>query len=117
MTDEMLLKLGFDEFSPSAFVPSGVEKCFQKCYSDSVGKKYFITIYKWKAFIESQRDVTDDDLYEYNTNLYKKDGHETVSLLFHNSWMLEDVEHYIEALWDTGLFDYYEEFEKVTTNV
>ncbi len=110
MCDQDLLNLGFKKFSPSSFDSNDVEICFQKRYDNEIGKKYFITVKKWKAWRHPHTGELIPPAYEYDTQLYKKDGHDAINLLFHSSWELEDVEKYLEAMWKTGLFDYYEKF-------
>lgn len=108
MSDQDLINKGFHEYSPSAFDHESVETCFQKRYDDENGKKYFITVKKWKEFYHPHTHEVYPPNYEYDTQLYKKDGHDAVDVLFHSSWNIEDVEDYLEKLWGTGLFDYYE---------
>ena len=108
MTDQDILDFGFYEFKPSPLESDGVEKCFQKRYDDTNGKKYFITIKKWKALKHPSTHEIIPESYEYNIQLYKKYDHNAIDLIFHSSWILKDVEEYLEQLWRTGLFDYYE---------
>lgn len=110
MIDDELLKLGFREFKPTAFESNGVETCFQKRYDDEMGKKYFITVKKWRAWQHPAAKQDVSPTYEYTVQLYKKNGHEAVDLLFHSDWALESVEQYLDELWKTGLFEYYREF-------
>lgn len=110
MTDQILLENGFKEFKPSRFSNEGIETGFQKRYDDKYGKKYFITVYKWKGITHPITKEKFEPSYEYNTQLYKVKSHDAVDLIFHSSWTLQDVEDYVEILFDTGLFDYYEEF-------
>lgn len=108
--DEKLLELGFYEYRPNKFDGDGVEKCFQKRYDDEKGKKYFISIKKWKPLTHPYTKEITPAVYEYDIQLYKKEDHDAINLLFHSSWKLEEVEEYMEKLWNTNLFDYYEEF-------
>ena len=110
MTDKELIALGFKEYPPTRFDSDGIEGCFQKRYDDDKGKKYFININKWKEWRHPHTNEVEPPNYEYTSQLYKKNGHDPLNLLFHSSWTLEDVEKYMEALWNTGLFEHYEEF-------
>ena len=110
MTDEYLIERNFKKFKPGPYLSEGVEACFQKRYDDERGKKYFITINKWEPFTHPHTGKTFPPDYEYTAQLYKKDTHDAVDILFHSSWNLEDVEEYLEMMFDTGKFDYYEEF-------
>lgn len=107
MTDKILLQKGFKQFLPNRIVSNNIEICFQKRYDDNIGKRYFITINKWKPI------GTDPASYEYTTQFYNNINHDAINMTFHNSWKLEDVETYLNKLWETGLFDYYERFNEV----
>lgn len=110
MTDEEIIERGFKEFPPKPIDPHNV-RCFQKRYDDEYGKKYFININKWSSMRHPYTGVSLEVSYEYDVQLYKKGSHDPVDLLFHNGWTINDVECYIQALWDTGLFEHYEIFE------
>jgi len=109
MTDKDFLDNGFTEFEPSPF-DGEVEACFQKIYKDDVGEKYSVIVKKWGDFKHPYTNEVFPLGYEYNIQLYKKEEHDAVDLLFHNSWELKEVEEYLEKLWQTGLFDYSEKF-------
>jgi len=106
MTDKDFIERGYREFPPPLIVSENVTRCFQKRFDDAVGKKYFITVYKWEW--PDRYSVANG--YEYAVQLYRKRTHEAVDLTFHSQWDVADVEDYIELLFDTGLFDHYEEF-------
>lgn len=110
MVDKDFLDNGFTEFEPSPF-DGDVETCFHKTYKDKVGEKYSIIVKKWGDFKHPYTNEIFPLGYEYNIQLYKKEKHDAVDLIFHNSWELKDVEDYLEKLWQTGLFDYSEKFE------
>lgn len=112
MTDKELLKRKFTKYPRTPFDNESVETCFQKRYDDNIGKKYFLNVKKWSSFAHPHTGETFPPSYEYDTQLYKKDGHDAINILFHSSWNLDDVEEYLEKLWATGLFDYYEKFEE-----
>ena len=106
MTDKDLLDAGYteyrEEFSHSAYV----ETAFHKEYTDKIGTKYFINIYKWDY--KKDKFLTDTSRYEFDAKLYSKDKHNPINLNFFNGWELEDVEKYLDEMFNTGLFDYYE---------
>lgn len=110
MTDKEIIDAGFYVFSPSEIKSANIEKCFQKRYDDEYGKKYFITINKWKAMRHLYTGILIDPSYEYETQLYKKGSHDPIDLLFHHGWSINDVECYMQAMWNTGLFEHYETF-------
>ena len=112
MNDKILIENGFHSFSPGPFLDKDVELCFQKRYDNDKGKKYFITVNKWRPFTHPHTGETFPSAYEYTTQLYKKESHDALNLLFHSSWKLEDVESCLETLFATGMFDYYEKFDE-----
>ena len=116
MTDQYLIEKGFHQFRPTPRLdPERIETKFQKRYDDIFGKKYFITINKWGEFKHPYTGEVFPASYEYDVQLHKKDDRENakaVDLLFHSTWGLEEVEEYMEKLFDTGLFEYYEKWEE-----
>ena len=110
MCDDDLLEKDYAKFKPSKFDSDGVEVIFQKRFDDDIGKKYFITVKKWKAWTHPYTNETFPSTYEFFVQMYKKDSHDPIDILFHSSWNLIDVEKYMDELWSTGLFDYYELF-------
>ena len=111
MSDDDLLEKGYVKFKPSKFDGDNVEVLFQKRFDDDIGKKYFITVKKWKAWKHPYTLETFPSVYEYNIQMYKKGDRDlALDLLFHSSWNLIDVEKYTDELWNTGLFEYYELF-------
>ena len=110
MTDEMLLERGFREFAPGPLDSAGVERCFQKRYDDESGKRYFITVRKWREWCHPTTGIVEPPAYEYDVQLYSGEGRDAIDLTFHSSWELQDVEQAMEVLWATGLFVHYETF-------
>jgi hypothetical protein len=91
-----------------------METHFQKRYDDEIGKRYFITINKWRAFRHPYTGEEFPATYEYSVQLYKKDGRhdvKAVDFLFHSTWSVDEVEEYMNKLFETGLFEYYEKWE------
>jgi hypothetical protein len=109
MTDKYLIDKGFKQFHPTQFDSDGVETCFQKRYRDNKGTRYFITINKWKPMTHPHTGEVWGPAYEYHVQLYQKEKHSAIDILFHSEWELEDVEKYLKKLFDSGMFDYYEE--------
>lgn len=108
MTDDTLKELGFKEYPPTVFHPKGVEKFFQKKYTDEKGIKYFIDVQKWPEYRIPGRDFI-PVAYEYTIQIRDQKGN-AIDLLFHDSWKLEDVERYIEKLFKLRMFTYYERY-------
>lgn len=115
MTDNDFLSKGFKQFPITPIIdPDGMETHFQKRYDDEIGKKYFITVNKWKSYTHPYTRETFPPTYEYDVQLYQKGGRYTakaIDLLFHSTWTIEEVENYMEKLFQTGLFEYYEKWE------
>ena len=102
--DKELLDAGFKTYE------NNKNLIFQKRYDDEKGKKYIITVEKF----EEQEFRNGQILplhYEYNIQLYSKEYHQPVNLKFFTDWDLDEVEKYIETIWNTSLFDYYEKFD------
>lgn len=108
MNDDTLRKLGFKEYPPTVFHPKGVEKFFQKKYTDEKGIKYFIDVQKWPEYRIPGRDFI-PVAYEYTIQIRDRKGN-AIDLLFHDSWKLEDVERYVEKLFKLRMFTYYERY-------
>lgn len=109
--DQFFIDKGYKEYPPSGFHNQCIAKCFQKRFDDEIGKKYFIDVNKWDWTPFSDR-VPFDTTYEFTTQLYQKDKHEAVNLDFHSSWSLEDVEEYMEKIFASGMWDYYERWDE-----
>ena len=108
MTDQDFIERGYKEFRPTSLDSPYVEKCFQKRFDDDRGKKYFITVKKWEGWTHPHTGDKSPPGYEYDIQMYKKGDHDAIDILFHSTWSIEAVEDYMEKLWNTGLFDYYE---------
>lgn len=115
MTDQDFIQRGFKQFPPTPRLdPDSMETHFQKRYDDEVGKRYFITVNKWKEFEHPYTHEKFESTYEYSVQLYKKSGRhdaKAVDFLFHSTWTLDEVEDYMQKLFETGLFEYYEKWE------
>lgn len=109
LNDEYFTSRGYKIYEKSRFDSPNVEYLFQKRFDDSVGKKYFITVYKWDwTWCKDRMGNSPLKTYEYQVQLYKKGAHDAVDIDCHSSWSLPDVEGFIENLFQTGWFDYYE---------
>jgi len=111
MTDKYLIENGFEQFAPRWDSTGNIEIAFQKLYNDEIGKKYFIHVNKWRAIEHPHTHEIIGPHYEYKVQLYKKDSRSALDFTFHNDWTLEDVEYYIDEIFNTGMFDYYERFD------
>lgn len=106
---------GYHQFKPSSLHNPNISRCWQRRFEDDVGKKYFIDINEWdnaemKAHMSHPENCPDFS-YEYELQMYAKDTHDAINLTFLSSWDIERVEAFVEKLWATGEFDYYEKWE------
>lgn len=108
MNDKFLIEKGFKEYPPTEFHSQYVEKFFQKCYKDKIGKKYFIDVLKYPELNIPGRETIPVS-YEYSIQIRNRNG-DAIDLLFHSSWKLEEVERYIEKLFKLRMFTYYERY-------
>lgn len=103
-----LKEQGFHPYPPTPFDPDSVVRRYQKRYDDDIGKKYFLDCRIWDW---SWTDKVPEPLsYELLTQLYQKGTHEAIDMTFHDS-DLALVEQFIDALFDAGLVEHYEEWE------
>jgi len=107
--DKNLLEKGYLEFEPSKIDSDFVETCFQKRFDDDQGKKYFITIKKINFSAIFPEDFPKYK-YEFNVQLYQKYTHYPINLTFFDGWDVEQVEKYMEKIWNSEEYDYYELF-------
>jgi hypothetical protein len=114
LTDEIILSEGYKEYKPTKFHNQGVVKCFQKRFDDEAGKKYFIDVNKWywRDIVPAHRRDSwyKEYTYEFETQVYGIKDHDAIDLTFHSSWELEDVEEFVEKIFQTGMLDYYEKW-------
>ena len=103
--EKELEEKGFISYKPSSY--ERCEKCWQKCYRDKKGKKYFIDVKYWKLI----HPTTQDDLsgYEVSGQYYLKGNHNAVNMSFLDSSITE-VEQFIDKLFELDLLEYYELF-------
>lgn len=108
ITHDWLINNGFKEYNKTQFDSSAVDHCYQKCYSDSLGKRYFIDV-KHYALIHP---YTEADLsgYEVSGQFYLKDSHNAVNMNFLDS-DVNEVEEFIDKLFDEELLEHYELWE------
>ena len=100
--DEFFIDKGFHRYEKTEFQNDGIDYNFQKRYDDEIGKKYFLDVAKWN-WKEFHRSELPDYSYEISCQLYKKDDHKAVDIQFHSDWDLEEVEDFVEFLFQNGL--------------
>lgn len=116
LTDDYFLNRGYKKYDRTQFDSDMVMYNFQKCFSDENGKKYFIDIHKnshdWMREWDRQQEWYTPYSYEFSCQLYKKDTHAAVNMEFFSDWTIEQVEEFIEKLFQNGELDYYERWDE-----
>lgn len=105
LNDEVIVGAGYKEYEPSIIDSDMVSKCFQKCFSDDVGKKYYISIKKWD-WSDTRVDI--GVKYEFEVQLYMDD--KPINFTLFNGWNVEEVEDYMDRIWSADKYDYYERY-------
>lgn len=120
ITDEYLLEHGFKPYDPlQYFDNASIIKRFPKRYDDDVGKKYFIDVKKWSNdFVPLDRrdEWWTPYAYECEVQLHtdqpdKEYDGKYLELNFHTDWNLEEVEQFVENVWQTQHMGHYEKWE------
>lgn len=108
MTDQELINAGYKRFKPAPFQEC-VTDLFEKLVSDDVGKKYFIHIEKWDF-----RQYTGNNpiSYEAKSCFTEKDTNNSVQIIYLSGFTIKDMEAFYEKQWETGMYDYYERWER-----
>lgn len=105
--DEIILSVGYLEYEPCCIDSEAVTKRFQRWFTDDIGKRYAIDIKKWDfAKIGSDIGVK----YEFEVQVRVND--KPINITMFNGWNIEEVEYYMDKLWSTGMYDYYERWEE-----
>ena len=106
--DDYILSKGYsEELTPSYNKDHGIDRRFYKRFTDDVGKKYIISINKYLPLTHPSTGNIIDLGYEYEVYLEPKTGG-ALLLRFYAGAELDNVENNIEALFKTGLYNYYE---------
>lgn len=108
MTDKLLIEKGYKEFAPSPFCDEYIIKFFQKRFDDEWGKKYFINVNKY----DLTNIDTNNSPYEFEIYLTVIGGDAIRLLLYGSNWDIDKVEIYIDNLFNTGVYEYYELWEE-----
>lgn len=103
-----LSSIGFKEYKPTPFDNHYICSRFQKRYDDETGKKYFIDAKIWDW---SDTDkVPDNYRIEYECQLYQNGTHDAVNLTYID-WTIDQVEDFVNKMFENGMLDYYEKWE------
>ena len=100
---------GFRQFNPPNFASYyNVVTMLQKKYVDEKGIRYFIDIKVWD-WRDCER-VKENYSVEFEGQYYQKDTHNAVNFTFID-WKLEEVESWLDKLFDANLIEHYEQFD------
>ena len=111
MTDEYLLERGYAQYKPTQFDNESVVARFQKRFDDDFGKKYFIDVLKWSHdYVPvSRRDKWWKPFtYHYETQVSMFEGEKALNLEFFSDWTLEEVEKFMEDMFEKMKLNNYE---------
>ena len=69
--------------------------------------KYFIAAHLWE--LSTDKNGNPVRMYEYTVYFNQKGKHCSLRLFFYAGWTLDDVEEYCDKMYNSGLFEPYEE--------
>lgn len=111
MVSETTLKeAGYVQFPAIPVDSEGVECHFQKRFDDEIGKKYFITVDKYKHFAHPCTHAVVGGGYEFTMQLCDAVTGNPVNINMFGGWELDAAEKRAEEIWHMGCWDYYERF-------
>lgn len=111
MTDEYILKKGYQQYNPTLYDNEYITTRFQKRFDDEYGKKYFINVLKWSndfVPVERRDEYWQQYSYEYEVQVSMYDEQNTIDLHFHSNWTLSKVEKFMVDFFDKMCVAYYE---------
>lgn len=111
MTDKYLLEHGYKQYNPTPFDDETVAARFQKRFDDDFGKKYFIDVLKWShdyVPVNRRDKWWKPFTYCYETQVSMFEEEKSLNLEFFSDWTLEEVEKYIEEMFEKMKLNYYE---------
>lgn len=103
MFDE-ILENGYKEYPVNSFVKC--DKFFQKRFRDEKGTKYFIDI----EYFEHQGIL--EPSFEYVVYFTVGEDNRAIRIRLYSGWSLTQVEEFVEKMWKTKLYNYYEKDEE-----
>ena len=105
------LNTDIKKYEPTCFDNESVVARFQKRFDDDFGKKYFIDVLKWShdyVPIDRRDKWWKPFTYHYETQVTMFEESKALNLEFFSDWTLEEVEKYMEDLFDKMNLNYYE---------
>lgn len=115
-TDEDFINRGYKKYNKTPFDSNSVMYNFQKRFDNENGKKYFINIHKidnrWMEDRYENQSWYRPFTHEYSCQLYRKETHDALDIVFHSNWNIEQVEEFVEKMFKSGELDYYERWDE-----
>ena len=115
LTDEFFLNRGYKKYPKTQLDSDIILYNFQKRFDDDSGKKYFIDVHKisheWMRDWDKQQEWYTPYSYEFSCQLYKKDTHSVMNIEFFSDWTIEQVEDFVESLFQNRDLGYYERWD------
>ena len=108
ITDEKIRQAGYTEYAPPLIDSECVTKFFQKCFSDDVGKKYYIDIKRWDFPPHPYTNEQIPTSYEFEVQFNTQDDKVFNLTLFSHGWTIENAEEFVEDMWQKMNLKYYE---------
>lgn len=108
ITDERIRQAGYTEYTPSSIDNECITKFFQKCFSDDVGKKYYIDIKRWDFPPHPYTGESIPTSYEFEVQFNTEDDRVMDLTLFSHGWTIENAEEFVEEMWQKMHLAYYE---------
>lgn len=111
MNDEYLLEHGYKQYKPIFFDDNSVVARFQKRFDDEYGKKYFIDVLKWSHDyipVEHRNEYWKPFSYTYEVQITMSEEEKCINLEFFSGWTIEDVENFMEDMFEKIKPNYYE---------
>jgi hypothetical protein len=109
MTEQDILNAGYKEYPKTPFDFEGIEKNYQKCFYDDIGRKYFINIHKWRDMHHPHTGELIEGGYNFTTQFEDKNTGAPMNLDLFSGWTIEEAEATIERIWKVQ-FKYYDKY-------
>lgn len=114
LTDQMFIDANYVEFKPNTKKYNDIiyiETCFQKCITDNIGKKYFITVNKWSSWVHIHTGDIIGPSYEFYGQFSDKVTGKPMNINLFSGWTIEEAEKRFEEIFNMGCWEYYEKYE------
>lgn len=113
MTDEYLLNRGYKQHKPSVIDEKNIVARFQKCFLDTVGKRYFINVLKWSnEYIPTEYRTEFYEPFTYEYEVQVEMDEKPLRLHFFTYWTIEEVESFMVDFYKKMHPDYYEKWDE-----